>query len=90
VARKIPKVGDLVIYDYHRGRRVGILVSKTYKSHPRDICVPSYYENPYGIVWRIKWTPVGMEKMPSEHFTELSILNYLNSGKMEIYTLEKK
>ena len=74
----LPRVGDLFVLHYHRGRRVGIFVRRELKSnvdHKRGI----------GIVWVIMWIPVDSDKMPSTHLSELTIMNYLKSGKGKIY-----
>ena len=70
----LPRVGDLFILEYHRGRRVGVFVKKQLKN---------YYdaERSFGIVWTIMWIPVGDEKMPSPQLSEITIMNYLRSGK---------
>ena len=38
-----------------------------------------------GIVWVIRWIPVENDKMPSTHLSEITIMNYLRTGKGKIY-----
>tara|TARA_B100000287_G_scaffold53026_1_gene46684 strand:+ start:4619 stop:4879 length:261 start_codon:yes stop_codon:yes gene_type:complete len=74
----LPRIGDLFVLEYHRGRRVGIFVRRELKEivdHRRNI----------GIVWVIMWIPVESDKMPSSHLSELTIMNYLKTGKGKIY-----
>lgn len=74
----LPRVGDLFVLEYHRGRRVGIFMRKELKEivdQKRNI----------GIVWVIQWIPVENDKMPSTHLSEITIMNYLRTGKGKIY-----
>ena len=74
----LPRIGDLFVLEYHRGRRVGVFVRRELKEiaeHRRNI----------GIVWVIMWIPVESDKMPSSHLSELTIMNYLKTGKGKIY-----
>ena len=76
--RFLPRVGDLFILQYHKGRRVGIFTGKELKNfHDKN--------RSYGVVWKIHWVPVENEKMPSKFLSELTIMNYLSSGKGKIY-----
>ncbi len=79
----LPNVGDLFVLDYHKGRRVGIFV----RSQLKDIYInDSQTSNKsFGIVWVIMWVPVEEEKMPSKYLSEMTIMNYLKSGKGKIY-----
>ena len=74
----LPRVGDLFILQYHRGRRVGIFVRRELKSNVDE-------RRGIGVVWVIMWIPVDSDKMPSTHLSELTIMNYLKSGKGKIY-----
>ena len=74
----LPRVGDLFVLQYHRGRRVGIFVRRELKSNVDE-------KRGIGIVWIIMWIPVNSDKMPSSHLSELTIMNYLKSGKGKIY-----
>ena len=74
----LPRVGDLFILQYHRGRRVGIFVRRELKSNVDE-------KRGIGVVWIIMWIPVNSDKMPSSHLSELTIMNYLKSGKGKIY-----
>ena len=74
----LPKVGDLFVLQYHRGRRVGIFVRRELKSNVDQ-------KRNIGIVWIIKWIPVENDKMPSTHLSEITIMNYLRTGKGKIY-----
>lgn len=74
----LPKVGDLFVLQYHRGRRVGIFVRRELKSNVD-------HNKGVGIVWVIKWIPVENDKMPSTHLSEITIMNYLRTGKGKIY-----
>ena len=38
-----------------------------------------------GIVWVIQWIHVENDKMPSTHLSEITIMNYLRTGKGKIY-----
>lgn len=76
--RFLPRVGDLFILQYHRGRRVGIFVRRELKSNIDK------HKN-IGIVWVIMWIPVESDKLPSSHLSELTIMNYLKTGKGKIH-----
>ena len=73
-----PRVGDMVVLDYHEGRRVGIFLKSSLKA-------PEYDRPMYNIVWTIAWVPVGNEKLPSAYLTELTIFNYLKTERAQIY-----
>lgn len=76
-----PKVGDLIILEYHRGRRVGILVKRRYKAY-------DYKNIGIEIVWTVMWAPIENKKLPSRELSELTILNYLKAGKARLYRSE--
>lgn len=78
--RYIPRIGDLIILEYHRGRRVGIFIRRTLKFVTDDAD-----SSAFATVWEISWIPVEDEKSPSPVLTELTILHYLKSGKAKIY-----
>ena len=82
----IPKIGDLLVLEYHRGRRVGIFVRKNVKDLPD---VKNENHRRLGVVWTIMWVPVNNEKMPSTYLTEITITNYLRAGKAKIYRRNK-
>jgi len=79
----LPNVGDLFVLDYHEGRRVGIFV----RSQLKDMYVNDSRttNKSFGIVWIIMWIPVGEEKMPSKYLSEMTIMNYLKTGKGKIF-----
>ena len=52
----LPRVGDLFILQYHRGRRVGIFVRRELKSNVDE-------KRGIGVVWIIMWIPVNSDKM---------------------------
>jgi len=43
------------------------------------------HRKPFGIIWIIMWIPVESEEMPSSHLSELTIMNYLKTGKGKIH-----
>ena len=79
----LPQVGDLIVLQYHKGRRVGIFVRRELKKINR-------HHSKIGIVWHIRWIPVKNDKMPSKTHSELSILHYLKSGKAQIYKIRRE
>ena len=81
--RWLPHVGDLIVLQYHKGRRVGIFVRRELKSI-------NMHHAQIGVVWHIMWTPVDKEKMPSKQLSELSILHYIKSGKATIFKYRRK
>ena len=82
----IPNIGDLLVLEYHRGRRVGIFVRKNIKDLPDS---KSDNHRRLGVVWTIMWIPVNNEKMPSTYLTEITISNYLKAGQAKIYRRNK-
>ena len=73
-----PRVGDLIVFEYHKGRRVGIFLKSSFKA-------PEYDRPMYNIVWTIAWIPIENEKLPSSYMTELTIFHYLKTGSAEIF-----
>ena len=79
----LPRVGDLFILQYHRGRRVGIFVRSELKSKYANDGFTT--NKSLGWVWIIMWVPVENEKMPSKYLSEITIMNYLRTGEGKIY-----
>ena len=79
----LPRVGDLFVLQYHRGRRVGIFVRSQLKDRYFNDGVTT--NKSIGTVWVIMWVPVEKEKMPSKYLSEITIMNYLRSGEGKIY-----
>ena len=81
--RWLPNVGDLIVLQYHKGRRVGIFVRKELKKINK-------FHSQIGIVWHIEWIPVENGKLPSVTLSELSIMHYLKSGKAQIFKIRRE
>jgi len=77
-----PRVGDLFILNYHKGRRVGIFITSNLKCTGEE-----YFDSNLRLktVWTIMWIPIENEKSPSMYLTESTIFNYLRIGAGEIY-----
>jgi len=77
-----PRVGDLFVLDYHKGRRVGIFITSNLKYEGKE-----YLDSNLRLktVWTIMWISIENKKSPSMYLTESTIFNYLRMGTGKIY-----